>query len=560
MVRPRGFVERFQDKRWSYERLADLVRRYLAWQVECWRPKSGLPLLHLTQARAKDPRSLQRNLDRAQRYKKEPTCLHDVGDLAAARLIFYFRTDLDEFCEYANTQLSRWFGESSKLEDMRSPGMQDKVREVFGYDSYHLDIEVTPETDLFDHLRPEDQEIFEQDGEEGAFRCEVQLRTILQHAWAEAEHDIGYKGVPLDPRERRLWGTLSAMLEGADHLLGERLTKVSKAAARSKVESTWKWSYDGESLPDSVFTRNDVRFRYELLDKGPKDPTIERAWTLFDLNKAMRGIIDESFKQQVWSALQAEEPEFLASFRHDSTVARVQGFDRHTRVITVQPAQYSDQMVTNHRHAAKQGIPGDGKTVGDLARSEDGALLPFDTSPLSNTIGVACMLRTAEQSWVVTVRGYHVAFEPGKAGCSASGALEWVEPDSWNGGDLRSWVCEGLAQEFHQELGFRPIVQEFVYLGFARELDRFGKPQFFFLLDSNLHQRQIEGSWKLYADEGAAREHSTLLFLDHGKAKTLASKDSSDVRDALSTTAGGTPPEPSEELRMNLALALDHLS
>jgi tetratricopeptide (TPR) repeat protein len=47
--------------------------------------------------------------------------------------------------------------------------------------------------------------------------CEIQVRTILQHAWAEMEHDIQYKNdeeIPLDLKKR--FSALSGLLELAD--------------------------------------------------------------------------------------------------------------------------------------------------------------------------------------------------------------------------------------------------------------------------------------------------------------------------------------------------------
>lgn len=47
--------------------------------------------------------------------------------------------------------------------------------------------------------------------------AEIQVRTILQHAWAEIEHDIQYKAVSTLPAEiRRRFMTLAGMLEIAD--------------------------------------------------------------------------------------------------------------------------------------------------------------------------------------------------------------------------------------------------------------------------------------------------------------------------------------------------------
>ena len=50
-----------------------------------------------------------------------------------------------------------------------------------------------------------------------ALKAEIQIRSILQHAWAEIEHDLGYKSkhaIPLPIRRR--FSRLSGLLELAD--------------------------------------------------------------------------------------------------------------------------------------------------------------------------------------------------------------------------------------------------------------------------------------------------------------------------------------------------------
>ena len=52
---------------------------------------------------------------------------------------------------------------------------------------------------------------------------ELQVKTLFQHAWSEAEHDLGYKpGVkPLTPDETRRLAFTSAQAWGADHIFDE---------------------------------------------------------------------------------------------------------------------------------------------------------------------------------------------------------------------------------------------------------------------------------------------------------------------------------------------------
>src|SRR5438309_774277 len=67
--------------------------------------------------------------------------------------------------------------------------------------------------------------------------AEIQVRTILQHSWAEIEHDIQYKSVSVIPAEiRRRFMSLAGMLEIADREFqaiqdaDKRLTEEARAS------------------------------------------------------------------------------------------------------------------------------------------------------------------------------------------------------------------------------------------------------------------------------------------------------------------------------------------
>ncbi|MBH5298059.1 GTP pyrophosphokinase family protein [Corynebacterium ulcerans] len=80
---------------------------------------------------------------------------------------------------------------------------QTKVSGSFGYGSHHLILEV-------DH-RIEDLASYH------GFVFEVQIRTVLQHAWAEFEHDVRYKrSGGLDPQVDRAFTLAAGLIELAD--------------------------------------------------------------------------------------------------------------------------------------------------------------------------------------------------------------------------------------------------------------------------------------------------------------------------------------------------------
>ena len=101
-----------------------------------------------------------------------PKPLTDITDQIGVRVVTYVLADVDAVAQLLSSQLA-------VLED-RDMGQETAAAGRFGYSSRHLLVGLG-----------EDRE------EPGIPRerpASVQIRTVLQHAWAEFEHDVRYKG------------------------------------------------------------------------------------------------------------------------------------------------------------------------------------------------------------------------------------------------------------------------------------------------------------------------------------------------------------------------------
>ena len=113
--------------------------------------------------------------------------LTDIGDQLGVRVITYVRDDVEAVAALLSEQLP--------VLDDRDFGELTASQGRFGYASRHLQVEI-----------------------EGRV-VQVQLRTVLQHAWAEFEHDIRYKGtVPVEHASEfdRRFTLAAGLLELAD--------------------------------------------------------------------------------------------------------------------------------------------------------------------------------------------------------------------------------------------------------------------------------------------------------------------------------------------------------
>ena len=126
-----------------------------------------------------------------------------LTDMMGIRMICAFLEDMQLGLE----QIKNIF----EIQEIEVKGAEKKFSE-FGYESIHVLIKIPesckPKIELFDDLKPLGDNLV----------CEIQIRTILQDAWAEVEHELIYKTEfnPLDTPLRRKLASLNAMLTLAD--------------------------------------------------------------------------------------------------------------------------------------------------------------------------------------------------------------------------------------------------------------------------------------------------------------------------------------------------------
>lgn len=144
--------------------------------------------VHSVTVRLKARESLARKLARPDKSYSD---LWAVTDLLGLRVITYFEDAVDRVGNLLEARMPVDFGHST-----------DKRRREpteFGYRSLHYVCRID------DASFPEHA------------RFEIQVRTVLEHAWAEIEHDLGYKATEEVPAlTRRRLNRLAGLLELAD--------------------------------------------------------------------------------------------------------------------------------------------------------------------------------------------------------------------------------------------------------------------------------------------------------------------------------------------------------
>ena len=164
-------------------------------QVKCLMQVSKIECNAVT-SRLKSRNSVAEKILRKQgKYTK----ISDITDIAGVRIITYYSADVDKVANIIEKEFD--------IDCMNSIDKRKSLEpDRFGYCSVHYVVKMSS-------ARLSLREFKQYNG----MKCEIQIRSLLQHAWAEIEHDIGYKNeITIPMSMRRNFSRIAGLLEIAD--------------------------------------------------------------------------------------------------------------------------------------------------------------------------------------------------------------------------------------------------------------------------------------------------------------------------------------------------------
>jgi putative GTP pyrophosphokinase len=201
----------YEARRREFDALAEAIRLI----CESILRKNGVPF-HSVKARVKSVPSV---LGKIIRKKYEPA-LRQLTDLVGIRIICLYPLHVDKVVELLKKEFN-------VCESVDKRPAQDELE--FGYNSVHLvcNLSKTARASLpeYSHLE--------------AKGFEIQVRTILQEAWSEIEHELVYKSEAAAPKDiKRKIVRLSGSLEIADEQFQQIYDSREKYLAKLKEADT----------------------------------------------------------------------------------------------------------------------------------------------------------------------------------------------------------------------------------------------------------------------------------------------------------------------------------
>lgn len=259
-------VEEYSASRGNYEECLNYVENTVKNII-----KSQSINVHEIIGRVKTVESLRGKVKR-----KNYSNLAEITDLCGIRIITYFSDDVDRIAELISQEFEV---DVENTIDKRKN--EDPTK--FGYVSLHYVVSLKEENSSSILYRR-----FEN------IKLEIQIRTVMQHAWAEIEHDLGYKSKEDIPNQyRRQFSILAGLIELAD----EKFLQLKNNINNYEKEVREKLPTSKEELPiDSstlmTYVTKDPNYIKLLDESKPLDVPID-----FNINSSYLSTVVQRAKR-----------------------------------------------------------------------------------------------------------------------------------------------------------------------------------------------------------------------------------------------------------------------
>jgi ppGpp synthetase/RelA/SpoT-type nucleotidyltranferase len=234
----RGQVEEYTARLPHYLLFAKVLGQVLEKAAKTYAP------LAIVQTRPKSIASFAEKCQRKKAKYKQP--VNQLTDLCGGRVIVHTAAEVRAMSEF----IERNF----QIDEENSVDVGQRLKPAeFGYRSVHYIVSFKPGVFPSRDVDIDVPAVLLDDGRFPNRRAEVQVRTILEHAWADIAHDRTYKSSFRIPEKwEREFAGVAAALEGADKNFSRILEGLGVYAASFGAYMTEKQMRDEAALLEIV--------------------------------------------------------------------------------------------------------------------------------------------------------------------------------------------------------------------------------------------------------------------------------------------------------------------
>lgn len=161
--------------------------------------------------------------DKSKKYKSLETIYKDIKDLAGVRIALYFPEDCEEvekiIKDVFDIKNTKTFPNLSKSKSIK------KYKKIFsGYKAKHFFVEHNSK-----NLKKGEKKLLK-------YNIEIQVASVLMHAWAEVEHDLIYKPIngDISLEEHQILDELNGLVLSGELALARLQTAVERRLEENK--------------------------------------------------------------------------------------------------------------------------------------------------------------------------------------------------------------------------------------------------------------------------------------------------------------------------------------
>lgn len=249
------FLTRYRREMDYYEQVARITSN----QAKVQLGSAGIRAIVTDRAKSLDRLEEKvRDRDKEKKYRSVQEIQDDIVDLAGVRIALYFPKDREEVGRIVTSQ----FDLTSNPKVFPKKRVESNYKKRFsGYGATHYRVKLRPETLQEAHRRYADSVV------------EIQVASVLMHAWAEVEHDLVYKPFQgrLSEEEYAILDELNGLVLAGEISLERLQAAIERRLSQAKVVFTSHFDLagylhsrlsekSGEALPEWALGRVDLLF------------------------------------------------------------------------------------------------------------------------------------------------------------------------------------------------------------------------------------------------------------------------------------------------------------